>query len=119
MAGDVGVHGADDRDVVDRLGSATKDVAHFDAAFSVLAKFEWRGQGGARLALGGKRAAGQQFAGVFLERRFGIKGVDVRGAAVHEDVDDAFCFRGEVGRVGEERVGRGGGGFLGAHDQVA
>ena len=119
VAGDVGVHRADHGDVVDRLGGATEDVADLDAALAVLVEFERRGEGGAGLALGRECAAGQQLAGIFVEHRFGIERVDVRRAAVHEDVDDALGFGGEVGRVRAERIGRGGGRFLGAHDQVA
>ena len=62
---------------------------------------------------------GSSLAGVFVEHRLGVEGVDVRRAAVHEDVDDALGFGGEVGCVRAERIGRGGGCFLGADDQVA
>jgi hypothetical protein len=37
------------------------------------------------------------FAGVSIEFGLGVEGFDVRDAAEHEEPDDAFGFRGEVG----------------------
>jgi hypothetical protein len=49
------------------------------------------------------------FAGELLEERLGIEGVDLGGAAVHEEVDDAFGGAGELGIAGCEGIAVGGG----------
>ena len=66
VARHIGVHRADDGDVVDRLGDVAEDVADFDAALAVLAELEGRRQRGAGRPLGRQRAAGQRLAGVLL-----------------------------------------------------
>ena len=48
---------------------------------------------------------GGGLAGVFFEGGLGIEGIDVRGAAVHEQVNDAFGFGGEVRLFRGERGG--------------
>ena len=61
----VGVHRADDADVVDAFGDVGKDLADFDAALAVFLKFERRGKRGAGLAFGSEVFDRQQFAGIF------------------------------------------------------
>ena len=43
--------------------------------------------------------------GVFLQRRLGIEGVDMRRAAVEEKMDDAFGLRREMRLFGREWIG--------------
>jgi hypothetical protein len=42
-------------------------------------------------------AVWEGFSGEAVEERFGVERVEVGGPAFHEEEDDAFCFRGEVG----------------------
>ena len=65
-----------------------------------LLELERRGERGAGLALGRQRCRrAAAWPAYFVEHRLGVERIDVRRAAVHEDVDDALGFGGEVGRV--------------------
>ena len=65
MVWHVGVHRANEADVVDRTRRVAKQVADFDAALPVFAELERRRERGAGRSLGRQRAAGQCFAGIF------------------------------------------------------
>ena len=43
---------------------------------------------------------------VLVEQRLGVEGVDLRRAAVHEQVDDALGLAGEVRLLGRQRIRR-------------
>ena len=66
----------------------------------------------------GKTSAGKHLAGVFFERGFGVERIDVRRAAVHEQMNDSFGLRGERGALGQAGVGRAGGALVCADDQI-
>ena len=82
-----------------RALSATceKELADFEAALAVFLEFERGGQGGAGSAFGAQVFHGQHFARVFLQRRFGIKGVDMRRPAIGKYVDDVLGFGRRIG----------------------
>ncbi len=103
VIGHVGVHRANDADVVDAAGGVREQVAHLDTGLAVSLKLERRGEGGAGLAFGAEVGARQQFAGVFRQRRLGIERIDVRRAAVHKQVDDALGLAEKVRPLGCER----------------
>ena len=96
MIGDIGGHGADDAEVIGVLGGVMEEFADFEAAFTVAGEFEGRAEGGAGGSFCFESVEGDRFAVLFREFRFWIEGVDLGGAAIHEEVDDAFCFWGEV-----------------------
>jgi hypothetical protein len=104
VVGHLGVHRADDGDVVDVGGGLREDLAHLDAAFTVFLELERRGKRGAGLALGAERF-GQRLAGIFGQGRLGIERIDVRRAAVEEEVDDALGLAGKMRQAGRERAG--------------
>jgi hypothetical protein len=99
MVGHFGVHGADDRHVVDVLGGVLKDLADLDAAFAVLLELVGAGEGGAGLALRRQVGHRQFLAGVGLQRRLRVERVDVRGTAIHEEMDDVLRFAWEMRRL--------------------
>ncbi len=82
VIGDVGIHGADDATIVNARTEFGKDFADFDAALAVAVEFERRAEEAAGFALGFEIAGGHGLAAVFLEQRFGVEGIDLRGAAV-------------------------------------
>jgi hypothetical protein len=65
----IGVHGADDGDVVDAFGGAGEQFADLDAALAVTPEFERGGEGGAGAAFGGEGAHREGFAGEAVEGR--------------------------------------------------
>ena len=110
MIGHVGVHRADDAEVVGvRTGGSGEQLADLQTALPVPAKLERRAHGGAGLALGAEVGARQRLSVVLRQQGLGVERVDVRRAAVHEQVDDLLGPGGELGRPrgqGIERIGR-------------
>jgi hypothetical protein len=102
----VGVHRADDAHVVDAFGGVLEEFADGDAALAVLLELEHARERAAGWAFRAQVVHRQGFARVLFQRGFGIPGVDVRAAAVQEDVDDALGFGVVVGELGGG--GRGG-----------
>ncbi len=109
VIGHVGIHRADDAQVVDMLSRrAGEEITHFDAALAILPEGEGRAQGCAGLALGAQVGRGKRLAVVLRQQWLGIECVDVRRTAVHEEVDNLLCLRGKVRRLrchGAERSG--------------
>ncbi len=105
VVGDLGDHGPDDGDVVGMGGGLVEQFADFEAAAAAGVEGEGGGEGDAGFAFGAEVFGGERFAGVAGEGGFGVEGVDVGGAAVEEEVDDAFGFGGEVGWAGDEGGG--------------
>jgi hypothetical protein len=70
---------------------------------------EGRAHGPGRLPLGTQVDSRQRLAVVFVQKRLGVKGIDVRGAAVHEQVDHLLGPGREVRLLWGERVVVGGG----------
>ncbi len=105
VVGHVGMHRADDADVVDVFGRASKQFAHLDAALPMLLKLVGRGERGARLSLGGQ-IEGQLLSVPLGQFWLGVERVDVRRPSVHEQVDDAFRLGGIVGRLRRQRIER-------------
>ena len=103
MVRHVGVHRADDAQVIDARRDVWEDLADLDPALAVLAESVGRGEGGPGTAFGAEILARQHLAGVPVERRLGIEGVDVRRPTVHEQVDDAFRLGREVRPARRER----------------
>ena len=105
VVGHVGVHRADDADVVDACSAMcgkisltsmplwpyflnlNGDVKHAPVLRSV-----------------GRLAVRQRLAVVLRQHRLGIEGIDVRRAAVHEEEDDALGLAGKRRRFGRQRV---------------
>ena len=87
------------------LGDVRKELADLDAALAVLLELERRREGRAGLALGAAGCrVGSALPAYFCQRRLGIERIDVRRAAVHEQVDDALGLGGKLRRLGQERV---------------
>jgi len=113
VIGHIGLHRADDGNVVNTLGDVRKDLADFDAALAVSLKFERGGHDRAGLAFGREVHRGRKFfAGVFRESRLGIERVEMRGAAPHEQVNHPLGLTkklrlfGREGRIEPCRTGR-------------
>ena len=89
MSGDVGVHRANDGNVINAFTDLWKKLADFDSALSFFLKFKLRWQ----------RHASDFFdlsSCVFRERWLRIPSVDVGWAALAENVYDSLCGACEV-----------------------
>ena len=111
MIGDVGVHRADDAEVIGPVTDLGEDLAHFQAALPATAKFERRAHQAARLALGLRRTARHRLPVIARQHRFGIERIHLRHAAIHEEKNDALDLGREVRLFRGERVIRDGGGL--------
>ena len=91
MVGHVGVHRADDADVVDVLGGVREDLADFEPALAVLLR-TCKGDGkAAPVRRSVRRFAGRQrLAGILGQRGLGVERIDLARPAIGEDVDDLF-----------------------------
>ena len=100
MGWDIGMHGADDNEVIGAGGDIWKEIADFEAALSVFRE----AKGGA------KRGAGSSFRfEVFHGKGFSmeagefwlwIESVHVSRSAIGEEVDEVFGFPRKVGGAG-------------------
>ena len=89
VIGHVGLHRANDTDVINAGGRLFEELADLDAALSVFFELEGGPPRGTGLALG-VVVDGDLLAMPAIERGLGIEGVDVRGPSIGEDVDDAL-----------------------------
>ena len=85
-----------------------KELADLDAALAVALEGERRGHQGSVSLIAALRAEvrRQRLAGVAGQRRFGVEGIDVRRAAVHEQEDEPLGPGRKVRVLGGERIGR-------------
>ena len=88
------------------FGRLGEELADLEPALAVALPGERRTERRARAALGGDVVAWQGLAVVFIEGDLTVKGVDLRSAAIGEDVDDALGLAGERCRAGGERTQR-------------
>ena len=103
----VGVQRAEHADVVDAAGDVREEVGDLDAALAARPRRERRGHELAASCGGPVIDRGRRgLAGVLLQGRLGVEGVDVRRPAVHEQEDHPLRPRGEVRRPGGQRIGR-------------
>ena len=100
----IGVHRADEADIVDVLGGSRENLAHLDAALPILAKAERRRERGAGGPLGRQVPARQRPTGVACEQWFGIEGIELTRAAVEIDVNDMFHAGRKMRRPRRERI---------------
>jgi hypothetical protein len=107
MIGHVGLHRTDHANVVDGLGGFGKNLADLDAALPVFFEGKRRPEGRAGFAFGIEMNG--DFLAVIL-REFGlrIEGVHVRGAAIHEKVNDALGLGGQRRVLRSQRMEVGG-----------
>jgi hypothetical protein len=93
----VGVHRADDAEVVGVFGGMAEKFADFEAGLAVAVKGEGRSQSGAGGAFGFESFEWDRFAVLQLEGWFGVEGVHLGWATVHEEVNDPFGPGSEMG----------------------
>ncbi len=103
MVGYVGVHGADDHQVVRALGDIGKDVTDFDPALAVFCKGKRGAEGCASGALGFQMARGQRLAVEPGQFGLGIKRIQVGRSAIGKKMDDAFSAAWKVRGAGRKR----------------
>ncbi len=85
------VKGTHDAEVVHTAGDMGEQVTHRQAALAILAKFPRGTEQRTSLGKGHPRQiVGKGFAAVTIQQRFGVKGVDMTGTALHEQKDNAF-----------------------------
>ena len=101
---DVRMHGTHDAKVIGMFGRMSKNLTDRKTAFAIILELERGGKCGPRLSLGLQVAGGKFLTCVLLKLRFGVKGVDVGGATIHEQVDDPFGFHRKVGWLRREGI---------------
>ena len=107
MVRDIGVHRANDSDLIDRFGDMREELADLDPALPMATEFERRTEGRAGFSLGAQVFYRQLLAVQFIELGLRVEGVDVGGTSVHEEVDDPLRLRGEGGRARQARQRQG------------
>lgn len=113
----LGVHAADERQVVHDFGGVREHLGDVHAALAVL--LEREGTGEKRVDVVGLMdfdAARERFAREFLEDRFRVEEVHLAGPAVLDELNDGFSFGGKVGWAGLEIIHGGGLQHVGKHD---
>ena len=95
MVGHLGLHGADDGDVIGMRRGFGKQFADFEATLAVAREAERRGQGTTSLPLGGERGW-QGLAGIVGECRLRVERVDVRGTPIEKEVNHSLGARRKV-----------------------
>jgi hypothetical protein len=88
------------------LGGLLEELADLEAALAVALPGERRTERGAGAAFGRDVVARQFLAVVFVERDLAVERVDLGGAAVGEDMDDALGLAGQRGLARGERAER-------------
>ena len=107
----VGVHGADQGEVVGAGRQVRQEVGQLHAALSVLRELAWAAHEPRRLLLQEGEAdvlghrLGQLLAVQLVELRLGIEQVDLAGRAFEIDADTRFGLRREVRCLRGERIG--------------
>ena len=105
----LGVHGADDGDVVCVGANVREDVGHFGAGLTVFLEFEFWPE---EIVLGvdkGGLVVLEEFGGRFGaiepgEFGFVVEEIEVAGGSAHEEVDDVFSLSPEVGILGRHGI---------------
>ena len=93
----VGMHRADDADVVDARGQARQQLADFDPGFAVAVEFPRRGKQIARFRpLKFRLFKRQRLAVIGRQSRFGIEQIDMRRSAGHIEKNHPLGFGCEV-----------------------
>ena len=106
VIGNIGVHRTDNADIIDAAGRPGEQFADLDAVLAVALELVRRTHGAGGLAFGAQVRRRQRLAVELVEGRLGIEGIDVRRAAVHEQMHDAPRLRGEVRRLRRQRIHR-------------
>jgi hypothetical protein len=94
MIGNIRVHGTDHAQVIGTASQIRKQFTHYHAAVALRRKLERRGNEPSAF-LRFRNPCGL-FAFVVLQRWLGVKRIDVRRTAVHEQVNHPFGARLEV-----------------------
>ena len=96
MIGIVAVHRSQHANVVDVLGEFGQQFANRHTTFPPRCELERRRQQSTGRPLGPQIGPFGTLPGIFQQRRFGVKQVSLKRAAVHKQMDDTFCARREM-----------------------
>ena len=114
VVGHVGMHRANDGNVVDVPGNVGEYLADFDAALAMFLEAKRRRKRRPGAPLGAQIRHRQLPAGVAQQGRLRIEGVDVGRSAIHEEMNDALGLAGIMRRArGQRRGADGTGGPVG------
>ncbi len=101
----VGVHRADDGDVVDRFGDVAEQIS---LTSMPLSPYFWNLKGDGNAAPVGRSvcrlSTGSSLPGILRQRRLGIERVDVRRSAVHEQMNDVLGLGRKMRRFRQQRI---------------
>ena len=97
MVAVVGVHGADDAEIVNALADFGEDLADFEAGLAVAFELPGRAHERAAGTVGADLGAGHGLAIVLSQGGLGVEGIYLRHAAIQKQEDDVFGFGGEMG----------------------
>ena len=92
MIRNIGIHRADDTNIIDALGDAREQITDLNAALAVLLKLERRLKRCAGFPFRFQVVHRQGLTVEFGKNRLGIERVYVRRTAIGEDVNDALGF---------------------------
>ena len=95
MVRNVGIHRVDDCNIVNVTCGVFENLANVSSVFAILFELVRRSHGDAGFALCFQFER-KRLAISFLQFGFVVKGVDLRGPTIHEQVNDAFGFSGKV-----------------------
>ena len=99
----IGIHGADDAEVIGIGGGFGKDVAHLQAALTILLEGKRRLQSCSGRAFGLQHTR-QRLAIELRQQRLRVKGIHLRRSTIHEEVDHPLRFRLMMRLTHAERV---------------
>jgi len=102
MVGKVGLHRADHTEVIRHRCGVRKELTYLQPALAIFLEREWRWKGGSGLAFSAE-VDRDWFSCPFFQQGLGIEAIELRGAAIHEEVDDPFGFWRKVGLAKSER----------------
>ncbi len=86
------------------LGGPGEDLADLDPALTILLEPERRRQRGPGLTLGRQVPQRERLAFILVQKRLGVKRIDLRRPTVEIDVDDVLGLGGEVRRPRCQRI---------------
>ena len=102
---DVGMHRVNDADVINTLGHMGKKVADPGARLAMPLELEWRREDCGGLALRSQVHLHGSLANVLPQIGLIVKGVDVRNAAVHQEMDYALGSRRQMRPLRYQGIG--------------
>jgi hypothetical protein len=98
------MHRTDNAQIVRAGTQVWKNLADFKPRLTVARELEWGLHQATRLALRFQISPRWTLPIVFVQRWLGVKSIDLRGPAIHEQMDNPFGPRGKHWATGSQRI---------------